>query len=115
MKEILEKAPLFEVGLSRSTPESCKDGSYLPDFSSYDVIVINEGFGANNWPEATQKAFEKYIAEGGGQFHDDIPTRNRVGCYRQSHHPSPGEFPRPREEIAASYRRTPVVKSSSSW
>lgn len=71
MKEILEKAPLFEVGLSRSTPESCKDGSYQPDFSSYDVIVINEGFGANNWPETTQKAFEKYIIEGGGMvsFH----------------------------------------------
>lgn len=71
LKAILEKLPRFEVGLSRSTPESCKDGSYQPDFSKYDVVVINEGFGANEWPESTQKAFEKYMAEGGGMvsFH----------------------------------------------
>lgn len=63
--------PRFEVDLSRSSPESCKDGSYQPEFSNYDVVVINEGFGANEWPEATQKAFEKYMAEGGGMvsFH----------------------------------------------
>jgi len=66
LKEILEKLPLFEVGLSRSTPETCKDGSYQPDFSKYDVVVVNEGFGANGWPESTQKAFEKFMAEGGG-------------------------------------------------
>ena len=71
MKEILEMVPRFEVDLSRSTPESCKDGSYQPEFSNYDVVVINEGFGANEWPEATQRAFEKYMAEGGGMvsFH----------------------------------------------
>jgi uncharacterized protein len=71
MKSILEQVPIFEVGLSRSTAESCQDGSYKPDFGAYDVVVINEGFGSNDWPEATQKAFEKYMAEGGGMvsFH----------------------------------------------
>jgi uncharacterized protein len=71
LKAILEKLPQFEVGVSRSTPETCQDGSYKPDFSKYDVVVINEGFGSNDWPEATQKAFEKYMAEGGGMvsFH----------------------------------------------
>lgn len=71
LKEILEKLPQFEVGLSRSTPETCKDGSYQPDFNKYDVVVVNEGFGANEWPESTQKAFEKFMAEGGGMvsFH----------------------------------------------
>jgi hypothetical protein len=71
LKEILEKHPQFEVDLSRSTPETCKDGSYQPDFSKYDVVVVNEGFGATEWPESTQKAFEKFMAEGGGMvsFH----------------------------------------------
>lgn len=71
MKDILEQLPQFEVDLSRSTPESCKDGSYKPNFSAYDVVVINEGFGSNDWPEATQKAFEEYMAAGGGMvsFH----------------------------------------------
>ncbi len=66
LKEILEQAGIFEVAHSRSTPEACNDGSYMPDFSQYDVVVINEGFGANDWPRTTQKAFEKYMKEGGG-------------------------------------------------
>jgi len=66
LQEILEQAAIFEVAHSRSTPESCSDGSYMPDFSQVDVVVINEGLRARDWPEATQKAFEKYMAEGGG-------------------------------------------------
>ncbi|MEM0970156.1 MAG: ThuA domain-containing protein, partial [Verrucomicrobiota bacterium] len=66
LTQILEKVPLFEVDHSRSSKESCEDGSYQPDFHAYDVIVINEGFGAADWPEATQRAFEDYMAKGGG-------------------------------------------------
>ncbi len=66
LKQILEKSGLFVVDHSRSTEESSADGSYKPDFSQYDVVVVNEGFGANYWPEATQKAFEEYMAQGGG-------------------------------------------------
>ncbi len=66
MKEILEKLPIFKVAHSRSSKEACADGTYKPDFQSYDVIVMNEGYGAPEWPETTKKAFEKYMAEGGG-------------------------------------------------
>jgi len=66
LKQILEKSDRFKVDLIRSSKESCKDGSYKPDFSKYDVVVINEGFASNPWPKATQEAFEKFIAEGGG-------------------------------------------------
>ena len=66
LKEILEKSGRFKVDLSRSTTAGCKDGSYKPDFSQYAVIVVNEGFGAQSWPKATEEAFEKYISEGGG-------------------------------------------------
>ena len=66
LKQILDKVPDFETDLTRSSKESCADGSYKPDFSMYDVVVINEGYGAPDWPEATQKAFEEYMAKGGG-------------------------------------------------
>ena len=66
LKQILSKVPQFEVDHSRSSVETCEDGSYRPDFSKYDVVVMNEGFGAADWPEATQKAFQKYMANGGG-------------------------------------------------
>ena len=66
LKKVLEQQPIFEVDHSRSSKESCEDGSYMPNFSDYDVIVINEGFAAADWPKATQKAFEDYMANGGG-------------------------------------------------
>ncbi len=66
LMQILDKIPRFEVDHSRSSKESCKDGSYMPDFSKYDVVVMNEGFGAADWPKATQKAFEEFMASGGG-------------------------------------------------
>lgn len=66
LKEILEKTELFTVDLSRSSKKSCADGSYKPEFSKYDVLVINEGYRAADWPESTQKALEDYMINGGG-------------------------------------------------
>jgi len=66
LKQILDRVSRFEVDHSRSSNEVCEDGSYKPDFSKYDVVVMNEGFGAADWPKATQQAFEKYMANGGG-------------------------------------------------
>jgi len=37
-----------------------------PDFSKYDVVVNNFGYGAADWPAETQAAFTKFISEGGG-------------------------------------------------
>ncbi|MFC1763439.1 ThuA domain-containing protein [Planctomycetota bacterium] len=64
LKDMLEKSGRFTVDLSRApnpTPEE-----YKPDFSAYDLIVVNEGFGSSPWPKATEKAFEAYIKNGGG-------------------------------------------------
>lgn len=66
LKEALEKSGRFQVDHSRSSPEASDEGSYKPNFSDYDVVVVNEGFDAHPWPEATQAAFEAYIADGGG-------------------------------------------------
>ena len=66
LKQALESVSFFKVDHSRSSKESCEDGSYQPDFSNYDVIVMNEGFGSFDWPEVTQKKFEKFMSEGGG-------------------------------------------------
>jgi len=66
LQKALENADIFEVTHSRSTKETCEDGSYKPEFKKYDVVVMNEGFGAPNWPKKTQKAFEAYMKNGGG-------------------------------------------------
>lgn len=42
------------------------DPDFKPDFSKYDVVVNNFGYGAADWPEETQTAFTEFIAAGGG-------------------------------------------------
>lgn len=42
------------------------DPDYNPDFSAYDVVVCNFGWRAAPWPDATQRAFEAFIQNGGG-------------------------------------------------
>jgi type 1 glutamine amidotransferase len=89
MKHYLEETGLFKVDINRSkytwkakrekdflplagvgktedlkTPQA--DPDFHPSFKKYDVVVSNFGYKAADWPRATQKAFEEYIAGGGG-------------------------------------------------
>jgi hypothetical protein len=63
-----EKAflPLAGVGQTEDLKEPKSDPEFMPSFSKYDVVVSNFGWKAADWPEATQKALEKYMAKGGG-------------------------------------------------
>ena len=40
--------------------------AFTMDFSKYDVVISNLGASATLWPVETQKAFEKYLSNGGG-------------------------------------------------
>lgn len=42
------------------------DPDFSPEFSNYDVVVSNFGYGAADWPETTQKAFVEFVNAGGG-------------------------------------------------
>lgn len=89
LKDYLEETNLFSVDIERSryTWEGEKyiaefpierteatialekpqtDPDFSPDFSKYDAVISNFGWNAAVWPEATQKAFESYIENGGG-------------------------------------------------
>ena len=63
-----EKAflPMAGVGQTEDLKEPKSDPDFMPSFSKYDVVVSNFGWKAADWPEATQKALEKYMAKGGG-------------------------------------------------
>jgi type 1 glutamine amidotransferase len=88
LKQYLEETGLFEADIARvkylwkSEPcqhylplagiDGCEqvkkaqtDPDFKPDFSKYDVVVSNLGYGAADWPAETQAAFEKYMKEGG--------------------------------------------------
>lgn len=89
LKSYLEETNLFSVDIARSgytwkgekfiaefpveslqttiaseNPEP--DPDFKPDFAKYGVVISNFGWNAADWPEATQKAFETYIENGGG-------------------------------------------------
>ncbi|MFN3189931.1 MAG: ThuA domain-containing protein [Aureliella sp.] len=88
MKHYLEESGRFEVDIQRTQftwkgeaelskyplagfkSEALKqakpDPNFKPEFSKYDVVVNNFGWGAAPWPQETQDAFEKYMKNGGG-------------------------------------------------
>ena len=88
MKEYLEQTGRFEVDVKRTrftsnggelveefsipgfqtyaTKSPQTDPDFKPDFSSYDVVLSNFGYGAAPWPEVTRANFEKFVRRGGG-------------------------------------------------
>lgn len=58
--------PLAGVGPTEDLPKAQTDPDFKPDFSKYSVVVSNFGYQAAPWPVETQRAFEKYVREGGG-------------------------------------------------
>src|SRR5690348_16255238 len=74
LKAILENSGRFTVDVSTSPtnknapPEEW--AKWRPDFAKYQVVVnnFNGGYRTNDthWPRAIEKAFEDYVANGGG-------------------------------------------------
>jgi type 1 glutamine amidotransferase len=58
--------PLAGVGEREDMEEPTYDPDFAPEFRNYDVVISNLGNHAADWPEKTQKAFEKYMKNGGG-------------------------------------------------
>lgn len=58
--------PLAGVGESTKSKQPEHDPDFAPAFSEYDVVISNFGYKASSWPEATKRAFEDYMAAGGG-------------------------------------------------
>ena len=63
-----EKAylPLAGVGETEDLENPKKDPDFSPAFAKYDVVISNFGWMAADWPKATQKALEDYMAKGCG-------------------------------------------------
>ncbi|HJT77305.1 MAG TPA: ThuA domain-containing protein [Gemmataceae bacterium] len=64
LKAALESSGLFTVDVATSPPQGKKLDGFKPDFARYDVVVSN--YNGDEWPEATKRAFEDYVHNGGG-------------------------------------------------
>ena len=56
----LNDGKTYEHGKAKTDPD------FKPNFSYYDVVLSNFGYGAADWPKETQTAFEKFVGGGGG-------------------------------------------------
>ena len=64
MKNVIEYSGLFHVEVSTTSPSGNDLSTFQPDFSRFDVVLLNYNGGA--WPTKTQAAFVDYVRNGGG-------------------------------------------------
>ncbi len=64
LKAALESCGLFVVDIVTSPPGGASLERFQPAFSKYGVVVSN--YNGAEWPEATKRAFENYVRNGGG-------------------------------------------------
>jgi type 1 glutamine amidotransferase len=64
LKAQLEETTLFAVRVATSPAKGEDMSSFRPDFSAYDVVVMN--YDGDHWPEETKSAFVEYVRGGGG-------------------------------------------------
>jgi type 1 glutamine amidotransferase len=64
LKKMLEETHLFEVTVATVT--TANTAAFQPNFSKYQVVVLNYDAPAERWPADVKTAFEKYMSAGGG-------------------------------------------------
>lgn len=64
-QDLLAKYPLPGVS-TEATDKPTTDPDFKPEFSKYDVVISNFGYGAAPWPTETRSAFVDYVKNGGG-------------------------------------------------
>jgi type 1 glutamine amidotransferase len=64
LKKILEQTGLFSASIVKSPAKGADMSSFSPDFSKYNVVVID--YNGDEWPEKTKTSFTDYVRNGGG-------------------------------------------------
>ena len=66
LKQILDETGLFSTTVVTAPPASGNVNSFRPDFTKYQVVVMNYDAPDERWPAAIKTAFEQYVKSGGG-------------------------------------------------
>ncbi|MDG2220336.1 MAG: ThuA domain-containing protein [Rubripirellula sp.] len=62
----LKDYSLDDGGQYESLPQPKSDPDFKPDFTKYDVLINNFGWGAADLPDTTREGLEKFVSQGGG-------------------------------------------------
>jgi hypothetical protein len=66
LKKILDETGLFASDVVTAPGTSGELVGFAPPFSRYAVVVLNYDAPDERWPDATKRAFETYVRDGGG-------------------------------------------------
>jgi uncharacterized protein len=66
LKKELEETGLFQVDVVTAPGPAGDFSAFRPDFSKYQVIVMNYDAPDERWPDALKTAFETWVRNGGG-------------------------------------------------
>jgi type 1 glutamine amidotransferase len=64
LKKELDEAGIFRTDIVTAPKADGDFSSFKPDFSQYQVIVLN--YDAQDWPESVKTPFEEFVKNGGG-------------------------------------------------
>ena len=66
LKKMLDETGLFATTVVTAPPPKGDFSSFMPDFSKYQVVVMNYDAPDERWSSAVKASFEQYVKNGGG-------------------------------------------------
>ena len=66
LEKILGEVGLFDVSIATAPPAGGDFAAFAPDFSVYDVVVLNYDAPDERWPTSLKRSLERYVEDGGG-------------------------------------------------
>jgi hypothetical protein len=66
LKKELDETALFQVEVVTAPPAGSNFNTFKPDFTKYQVVVLNYDAPDDRWPAELKASFEQYVKNGGG-------------------------------------------------
>ena len=66
LRAMLDETGLFAVTVVTAPPPGGDFAAFVPEFSTYQVVVLNYDAPDDRWPASLKEAFERYVRGGGG-------------------------------------------------
>jgi len=66
LKKMLDETGLFTTTVVTTPPAGGDFSGFAPDFSKYQVVVMNYDAPDERWPAALRASFEQFVSNGGG-------------------------------------------------
>ena len=66
LKKELDETGVFQVDVATAPPAGSDFSAFKPEFTKYQVVVLNYDAPDDRWPASLKTSFEQYVENGGG-------------------------------------------------